>query len=144
MNCRLPVVAVAICGMLAQTEASAVARSAPEARAPVRAKVKLELGERTGYEYQWEFGIMVHVTARTTGRPLARLHVVATGKMSVPGHSMQTPPTALRAAGPGIYVGKLAFYMPGDWRIVVSAKGASVVPSVTTFSIFLDPSDRAP
>jgi hypothetical protein len=84
----------------------------------------------------------VRVRARGSGEPLTGLRVLATGKMNVPGHAMQTQPENLRSQGDGAYVGSLAFYMPGRWRVLVSVKGADVVAAVTPFAIFLDPSGR--
>jgi hypothetical protein len=103
----------------------------------VRAKVALELGERTGFEYRWEYNVRVRIRDRATGRPLPGLRVMATGHMSAPGHAMTTFAARIRDTGDGTYAGKIAFYMPGDWSVRVSVRGAAVLPALTTFRISL-------
>jgi YtkA-like len=115
---------------------AAQARSAQDA-AKTRAKVTFELGARTGYEYRWEFGVAVRVRARATGKPIPNLKVAAAGRMDLPGHHMATGSVPLRYVGGGVYRAKVAFYMPGEWRVLVSVKGAKVVSSVTPFEILL-------
>ena len=111
------------------------ATTADAARA--RAKVTFELGARTGFEYRWEYTIRVRIKDRTTGSALTGLRVLATGKMSAPGHQMQTVPVRVRDEGAGAYAEKVAFYMPGEWRVRVSVRGASVLPALASFRVVL-------
>lgn len=101
------------------------------------AKVTLELGQRTGFEYRWEYEIRVRIRDRTTGSALTGLRVSALGMMNVPGHEMQTVPVRLRNEGAGLYGAQLAFYMPGQWRVRVSVRGTTVLPALTSFRITL-------
>jgi hypothetical protein len=146
MRYRTASLLAALCLLLGLLGRSALAWPTPgDGTKPItRAKVAFELRDRTGYEYRWEYNVVAHVQARGSGQPLTDLRVLATGKMNVPGHAMQTQPESLRPRGDGVYVGSLAFYMPGKWRVLVSVKGAGIVPSVTPFPVFLDPSDRHP
>ena len=102
-----------------------------------RAKVTFELGERAGFEYRWEYNVHVRIRDRATGRPLPGLRVVATGHMSAPGHAMTTFAARIRDTGDGVYAGKIAFYMPGEWSVRVSVRGAFILPALTTFRISL-------
>jgi hypothetical protein len=111
------------------------ATTANAARA--RAKVTFELGARTGFEYRWEYTFRVRIKDRTTGSALSGLRVLATGKMNVPGHEMQTVPVRVQDEGGGLYAAKIAFYMPGEWRVRVTVRGATVLPALASFRVVL-------
>jgi hypothetical protein len=57
--------------------------------------------------------------------------------MDAPGHHMEQGPSRLQDRGAGAYQGRVAFYMPGPWRILVSVRGAKIAHSVTRFEVVL-------
>ena len=114
------------------------AGSAPAAETGrAHARVAFELGQRTGFEYRWEYNFRVRIRDRATGSALSGLRVLATGFMSAPGHTMQTVPVRVRDEGAGAYSAKVAFYMPGNWRVRVSVRGAAVLPALASFRVIL-------
>jgi YtkA-like protein len=116
----------------------AAANSAAPTRdaVPAAPKVTLLL-TRTGPPNRWEYRLSVRVRAGGTGRQLSGLQVEADGVMHAPGHHMNAGPSRLQDRGAGLYQSRVAFYMPGPWRILVSVTGARVVPSVTRFDVVL-------
>jgi hypothetical protein len=131
---RTLIVVAALCLALAQ----AAGPSRADAAARARASVTLEVKNRIGWEHQWKFNVLVRVRARGSGKPLPNLRVVVSGAMSVPGHSMRAAPIRFRHQGAGIYRGAIAFYMRGEWRLLVSVQGSNVVPAVTRFNVVVD------
>jgi hypothetical protein len=109
--------------------------------AMTRTHVALDVKNRTGFDYRWEYNIVAGVHG-LAGQPLSNLHVVAHGEMHQPGHAMRTVPVVFRSQGDGTYTGKLAFYMPGNWFVVVAVDGGNVRPSLSSFAVFLDPNDK--
>jgi len=128
-----PLVIAVLC--LALAPAASGRPGADAARA--RAKVTFELGQRTGYEYRWEYTIRLRIRDRATGDALQGLRVLATGQMNAPGHAMRTLSVRARDQGAGVYSGNVAFYMPGSWRVRVSVRGANVLPALVGFPVLL-------
>lgn len=128
-----PLIVASLCLFLAPAAGSATAADAARARA----KVTLELGQRTAFEYRWEYAIRVRIRDRASGRALPGLRVLATGQMSAPGHELRTLAARVRDEGEGVYGATIAFYMPGSWRIRVSVHGATVLPALASFRVFL-------
>lgn len=130
---RTLILAAALCLALAHAAGPTGADTATR----TKARVTLEVKNRTGWEHQWKFNILVRARAHGSGKPLPNLRVVVSGGMSVPGHSMRAAPIRFRHQGSGIYRGAIAFYMRGEWRLVVAVKGPNVVPAVTRFNVVL-------
>jgi hypothetical protein len=133
MSRRTLILTVVLCLAFAQTAGPTRA----DAAARTKARVTLEVKNRIGWEHQWKFNILVRVRAGVSGKALPNLRVVVSGAMRLPGHSMRAAPIRFRHQGGGIYRGAIAFYMRGEWRLLVSVKGPNVVPAVTRFKVIL-------
>jgi YtkA-like len=120
----------------ATAAASACVPSLAHDSAPVEPRVTLEL-TRAGFEYRWEYRVSAQVHARENRRPLSGLRIVARGTMDAPGHHMTAGPTRLRGRGRGVYDARVAFYMPGEWRITVTVAGRGVASSTMSFDLTL-------
>ena len=64
---------------------------------------------------------VVVVRLTKAGKPVRGATVVASAKMSLPGHVMTMAGVRLRQRGAGIYKGTIRFVMLGRWRITVVA-----------------------
>ena len=127
--------------LVAGSVGAPTATGTPAAAQP---RVSFSLGKRVGDAYRWQYEVAVRVRPRAGTRPLSNLRVTVTGTMSVPGHAMQTPPTALRRTSNGTFTGRLAFYMPGNWTVKVGVHARGLAPVVKRFEIYLDPNSENP
>lgn len=113
---------------------SAAAETAsPSAATP---KVTLTL-VRTGYDYRWEYRVRVRIRPAGPAKVRSTRRVVATALMSAPGHVMSAGPVRLSTRGAGLYEAKVAFYMPGDWKIAIAVSGGTAAAATTRFDVVL-------
>ncbi len=109
-----------------------------ETASPSAAKPKVTLAlARTGYDYRWEYRVRVRIRPAGPAKARSSRQVVATGSMSAPGHVMSAGPVRLSARGVGLYEAKVAFYMPGEWKIAISISGGAVAPATASFDVVL-------
>jgi hypothetical protein len=108
--------------------AGLAAFAAGSARAAGTPRVSLSL-TRTGYAYRWEYQLRVRVRPAASTGSSPNLRVVATGSMSAPGHQMSAGPVRLAKRGAVLYEAKLAFYMPGEWRISIGVSRSGAAPT---------------
>lgn len=139
---RRPLILAAVFAAFAAAASTGIAMPPPgDGVATARTRVAVDVKNRTGFDYRCEYNIVASVHG-LGGQPLSNLHVVVHGEMHQPGHAMRTVPAEFRSQGDGTYAGKLAFYMPGNWIVVVAVDGGNVRPSQHAFAVFLDPNDK--
>lgn len=86
--------------------------------------------------------ISVVVTDADSGRAVAGAIVEAYAEMSGP-HLMRTAPWRLVERRPGRYGARVTFPMPARWRIVISVRGAEVVPAEASLTSLVTRSQAA-